>query len=647
MTDTSPKRIEQNDPKGKVLKHVKPDMMCGEIHTISIYRPTVIVDSHMHIQSGRCAPLQLVRDQGPRSVAMLQTATSTSRGWIEGSGLAIGAILTVLFEPVWASVRGISRSVSTTPRNPAERIFRTSPVIDLVDEQQKSTIDISDDFIKERENVLANYFVKEGLYQGAPTLIFSSVVMTMDMEYCHIDGYFGLKVYNPLYEKREDIEANKPCAYWTPQHGEWVTAPGYNSMIQYDGVMQDMYYSKLRNKEVYIRRDTAAKDSEGHMTPQVFKKYQKETHVEGITGSYLDDKGDAREVKIVAAPVLMADKETDLYENWIKQLKYTELAVLKYPLKLLPMYHFDPRRWHLQKSATELLKKVGNQGLYLGFKMYTAQGYRPLDPRLPILKDFYARCCLRRIPIMNHCTPGGAAAFERDEYFDFEHPVDGPSDEAQKKAGRSDYFSKHFVSPEAWKSVLDSGAELDDEQVCVQFNTLHLCLAHFGGPSDLGMEWNRQIIEMIESGKYPNLYTDISSSFSDSGFRKDFKKLIQDHPKIKDHILFGTDWYMTFVYSPPFVGKKLWDYCVDTKRFLDEFDTSLWPAFTQYNPYRFYRIDEEIQRIADNIIRLRTDDKEVKKALGEIKSETVDEINEDAAWIRTANQGHVIVQETP
>ncbi len=75
------------------------------------------------------------------------------------------------------------------------------------------------------------------------------------------------------------------------------------------------------------------------------------------------------------------------------------------------------------------------------------------------------------------------------------------------------------------------------------------------------MEWNHQIIEMIESGEYPNLYTDISSSFADSGFRKDFKAIIQKHPKIKDRILFGTDWYMTFVYSAPFVGKNLWDYC--------------------------------------------------------------------------------------
>ncbi|UTG92488.1 amidohydrolase family protein [Geobacter sulfurreducens] len=627
MTDASHKRIEENDPKGKVLQHVKPDMMCGEIHTISMYQPTVIVDSHMHIQSGRCAPLQFVRDQGPGPVAMLQTATSASRGWIEGSGLTLGAIFTALLEPVWAPVRAVSQLFDNSPHNPDEGILQASPLIDLVAQQKKKTIEVAEGFILEREKVLTNYLMKEALYKDAPHLIFTSVVMTMDMEYCHIDGYFGLKVYNPLYTNREDIEANKPCAYWTPQHGEWVKAP--------------------RDNSVYVRRDKQANTSEKHMTPEEFDSYQEEARIEGITASYLDDKGNAREVKIVAAPVLLPDAETVLYENWIKQLQYTELAVVKYPLKLLPMYHFDPRRWHLEKNATEVLDKVGDRGIYLGFKMYTAQGYRPWDPRLPILKDFYAKCCLRGIPIVNHCTPKGAAAYERDEYFDFEHPLDGENDRKQKQDKRSAYFSRHFVSPQAWKELLDEGAELVDGRMHVSFKNLYLCLAHFGGPTDLGMEWNRQIIEMIESGEYPNLYTDISSSFADSGFRKDFKAIIRKHPKIKDRILFGTDWYMTFVYSAPFVGRNLWDYCTETKKFLDDFDTSLWPAFTMYNPYRFYQLDKRIERITENIIEMRAKDERIREVLEPFIRDDIETIRKEAAWIKAANQGHVIYKETP
>ena len=120
-------------------------------------------------------------------------------------------------------------------------------------------------------------------------------------------------------------------------------------------------------------------------------------------------------------PVLLPHTETDLYEHWRKQLQHTEHAVLSTPLKLLPMFHYDPRRWQLHGND-EPMSKVGGNGIYLGFKMYTAQGYRPWDPWLPVLEDFYARCCKGRIPIMNHCTPEGAATFERERYRDFQHP---------------------------------------------------------------------------------------------------------------------------------------------------------------------------------------------------------------------------------
>jgi hypothetical protein len=202
------------------------------------------------------------------------------------------------------------------------------------------------------------------------------------------------------------------------------------------------------------------------------------------------------------------------------------------------------------------------------------------------------------------------------------------------------------------KAVLDRTVEMEDTHTrtpkTIRLNNLHLCLAHFGGPTKLGMQWNRQIIDMIQSGKFPNLYTDISSSFADSGFRNHFKEIITSHPEIKHRILFGTDWFMTFFYRllPTAVGKNFWDYCVGTRTFLDSFDTSLWPTFTQYNPYRFYRLDEQIERIAENIIKQRQT-KENRNILGAIKKNYIGSILKEAAYIKVANQGHVNYEETP
>jgi len=167
--------------------------------------------------------------------------------------------------------------------------------------------------------------------------------------------------------------------------------------------------------------------------------------------------------------VLMAKAETQKYENWEKQLKSTEEAVIKYPLKFLPMFHYDPRRWQLKgENVNEDLKTIvmGENALYLGFKMYTAQGFRPWDVRrLPTLKDFYANCCKNGIPILNHCTPGGARSHEDDEYFDFEHPFDIEQEEQDQRKGKDQktYFQDNFVSPRAWEKVLDAKVELKGE----------------------------------------------------------------------------------------------------------------------------------------------------------------------------------------
>jgi len=46
------------------------------------------------------------------------------------------------------------------------------------------------------------------------------IVMTMDMEFAHIDGYYGVKVYNVIYDVNDPEKT--PIAYWTPLHGRWI-----------------------------------------------------------------------------------------------------------------------------------------------------------------------------------------------------------------------------------------------------------------------------------------------------------------------------------------------------------------------------------------------------------------------------------------
>jgi hypothetical protein len=646
---------EQNGPNGPVVQFRKTGLRCGDVNIITIHRPSVILDAHMHIQSGNCATLPFIWDASPFPLNKLNKTLNASRGSVEAPGLGFSYVLDGLFEwlaaPVVHPVRAIKQATGDKPKNPQEGMVHSSPIRQLLTQQKATTLEIGDAFMVERDNVLENYLLTQLEYKELSQLVLSAVVMTMDMEYAHLDGYYGLPIYNAIYAD-EDFSKD-PSGYWYPRHGVWTKRGSHYEKTAGPAQLFPEYQTK------------AEYDS--------LKKTAKEQ--KGIIGAFPKPGGRFEPMRVQAAPVETPKSETERYEPWHKQLQYTEQAMLTYPLKMLPMYHFDPRRWQFrpekegQNGLNDLFEKVQAGGLYLGYKMYTAQGYRPWDiNRLPILADFYAECSRLRIPILNHCTPKGAATVEQELYCDFIHPNDtveerreqediaqkytalrgdsplqgtgsqipGTTSSTQdyKSQENQEYFSENFVSPNAWRKVLDGtveGRPLRD---------LHLCLAHFGGPTRQGREWSKEIIEMMK--QYPNFYTDISSSFASDKFRKHFKEIMEDKETfeiVRDRVLFGTDWYMTLLYTSPFHGMNYWDYCTKTKAFLDDIHSSLWPRFTMHNPYRFYRLDKQVPRIAESIIARRQTEEVKDKNEGTVKDDKITIIRKEAAWIRQANDG--------
>jgi predicted TIM-barrel fold metal-dependent hydrolase len=620
---------KQNDANGPIVFR-KTGLECGDENIITIHRPSVIIDSHMHIQSGNSATLPFLWGATP-VIGVLKR----KRAFIEGAGKAVGhAVDIAMLKPVVGKIR---KAVGAQP-NEDGGYYRKNALLKAVPQQEKQTDIIGDDFVVKMNQAYA-LMKQDQQYKGLSHLVFLSVVMTMDMEYAHVNGYFGIKVYNGVYATA-DI-SKKPVHYWYPRHGFWQ-----------------------QRGEAYERTDTRHPHlpEKGFLKPE-YEQYKETVKAEGIIGRYYD-KGHVKHIKVKALPCQVDDTETDLYEPWVKQLKYTELAALKYPLKLLPMFHYDPRRWQFKGNAVPFSMVEGASqegelgGLCLGFKMYTAQGYRPWDvKRLPILKDFYAECCRKRIPVLNHCTPAGAPTFDQDEYYYFTHPNDTDEDSLRKEAVSQKvkashpqialqenhgfppdysqeiaqtYFHEQFVAPDAWRQVLD------------KYENLHLCLAHFGGNTELGREWGMQIVELMKT--FPNVYADISSSFANKKFRKYFINDVLKGPdagRIKDRILFGTDWYLTLLDGVNYV-----EFCQKAKEELDASDTSLWPRFTMHNPYRFYRLgdDDQIGRIAESIIARRKT-KEIRDELGRIKQKRIYGIRKEAAWIRQVNNPYVVFEE--
>jgi len=469
--------------------------------------------------------------------------------------------------------------------------------------------------------------------------LYQQPVMTMDMEYAHLDGYYGLKIYNAVYQDEKIIH------YWTPLHGRFFKG-------KRDG---NTYYHNEDHPLASANIDALSKSAFKNIKPMI-KEH-------GLPGLYftdaVDDDGNTKmsqgiPMSVKATPCIVPNSETKRYEQWEKQLQYTELAVLADPLKLLPLFHYDPRRWQAYGLGgnTQPFKYVhfgADEAIYLGFKMYTAQGFRPADfQRLPILKDFYRRCVVGNIPIINHCTPQGAPTFDKKQYLKFHHPMDNDHDIKIKQdksraiiglkpgvySNPNEYFEKEFISPEAWNKVLESKVGN------TRFDTLRICLAHFGGGTHLGLKWCDQIIRLMKD--FDNVYADLSSSLTNDAFKDHFKRVVCTDPefktRIRHRILFGSDWYLTLL-----DGKDYLTYVTEAKTFLDEIHWSLWTRFTMLNQYEFFLLHERIELIARSMIRRRQKmaekgivDEELRKGLRKLEKEQIETIHKEAGHIRVA-----------
>lgn len=203
--------------------------------------------------------------------------------------------------------------------------------------------------------------------------------------------------------------------------------------------------------------------------------------------------------------------------------QHAELLRLKarYPDDVIAFCAVDPRRDGVVERAKRWIARDGFQGV----KLYPNLGYYPHDPVLMQLYEFLEE---RGVPVLAHCSPGGV--WSRDlsqaEAAEFAHP-------------------RHYLP------------------ILEKFPRLRVCLAHFGGneewerhlniadePDGADQPWVQVIREMIQSGKYPGLYTDISYTIFAPRVRYrpfdyfDYLKVLLADPQLRQRVLYGSDYYM-------------------------------------------------------------------------------------------------------
>ncbi|MBS3772446.1 MAG: amidohydrolase family protein, partial [Bacteroidales bacterium] len=328
-------------------------------------------------------------------------------------------------------------------------------------------------------------------------------------------------------------------------------------------------------------------------------------YFEDETPWYYYERENSRDPKEKWKKVLLPGENQKTFAKWENQLNQTKKAMKLSPLRLIGMYHYDPRRWNFTKTQVfdnvsikgawsypfnEIISATG-KGLFIGFKMYPPLGYKPLDLRLPYLHDkledgdcFYGRCEREGIPILAHCSPGGMSTHEMKLYMQYDGRDRKPAtdeempEETRKRLFSPEgYFWTNYVHPRAWREVL------------FRFPKLKLCLAHFGGDEwkrGLDSDWITEIIALTK--EYSNVYTDFSC-WDIHKAKESFAQVLgnRQNAHLKNKILFGTDWYMTLL---ALGGKSYKKFCEEFWEFFQGIPDGkdLWQRFTFLNPFTFY-----------------------------------------------------------
>jgi hypothetical protein len=96
--------------------------------------------------------------------------------------------------------------------------------------------------------------------------------------------------------------------------------------------------------------------------------------------------------------------------------------------------------------------------------------------------------------------------------------------------------------------------------------------------SYLNFTWFSIIYELLKSDEYPNIYTDISYTLNDARFLPMLKMMLESNQKVREHVLFGTDFYM--------VSKAISEreYSINIRAYLGE---ELFQQIAVVNPYNF------------------------------------------------------------
>ena len=406
-------------------------------------------------------------------------------------------------------------------------------------ESKAKSEDERKDLIESRIKTLGNFQrILDGYYEGERTNIQGgfefSVVLGMELMYAHYWGAYGIPIY--IYHKEKEklyFVCNDLGYIATDSEGNKTTKVCHNAYdIQREALNRNY---KIYNGGILQNESTYKPDN----TTDFF-------NAPPLTAG----SGDSYKHYLIPTEL----EEVVQYEDFVLHLEYTRMAAIKAPFRLLPFYHFDPRRFfspdinlnqhnfyiteknpgenmltqvdtskikniidsnfpfHYKMEEEkdlkdELLTEGNSTGLFWGIKMYAALGYPPYlydtaerkkiytnmdGKQYSGLLSFFQYCAKNNIPITCHGSPQGMTIADPGVYLK----------QYLKQQNKSDYFKDKTVNFPAGRVQFIQGLGLIDDfsspmswrkvlkKLGKTANSFRLCIAHYGGSDFLSGEFD-------------------------------------------------------------------------------------------------------------------------------------------------------------
>lgn len=258
-------------------------------------------------------------------------------------------------------------------------------------------------------------------------------------------------------------------------------------------------------------------------------------------------------------------------QPYYKQLEKLSAEVGKYSQTILPFICVDPRRKNKGKNL-----QINDQGDkkesllnfidywikekgFAGIKLYPPLGYFPWDEQLIPIYEYAA---MKKIPIIAHCAPGVINSKESKralrkrilEHRDVleKHGILEENENLRWISRRK--LCSYFTHPKNYEILMEKLGIPKKSEEQANVKKPHICLAHFGGDSEVDKylnpkpgesakeNWFYYIRKLLE--KYDNMYADISFTWGIEAYDSLLKVVLLEDEKIHTQVLFGSDFYM-------------------------------------------------------------------------------------------------------